>query len=161
MQLLSFFLLSVLTLVHPLHISVTEITLDEKEGELEIMIRIFSDDLEQAIRTESKNPDLKFLGAGVTDADKLAWNYLKPRIRLTAGGEPLTLKYLGHEKDEDVMIFYIQVQPVQKFETISVMNSIITELYDDQANIVNVTVGDQTKSLRLLRNNPSGKLSFE
>jgi hypothetical protein len=34
-------------------------------------------------------------------------------------------------------------------------------LYDDQSNLVNVTVEETTKSLRLMRNNPSGKLSFE
>lgn len=161
MQFPFIFLISVLAAVHPLHISVTEITLDEKEHELEIMIRIFTDDLEQAIRTESKNPDLTIMSPPGTTTDKLVWNYMQTRFKLTAGGKQLSLKYLGHEKDEDVTVFYIQVHPMQKFETISITNSIITEVYDDQSNLVNVTVGETTKSLRLMRNNPSGKLSFE
>lgn len=161
MPFLSFFLITVLTVVHPLHISVTEISLDEKENELEIMIRVFTDDLEQAIRSERKNPDLNLWSPGKTTTDKLAWEYLQPKFKLTSGGEVLNLKYLGHEKDEDVTVFYIQVQPMQKFEAISVTNSIITELYDDQSNLINVTLGETTKSLRLMRNNPSGKLSFE
>lgn len=161
MPFLSFFLITVLTVVHPLHISVTEISLDEKENELEIMIRVFTDDLEQAIRSERKNPDLNLWSPGKTTTDKLAWEYLQPKFKLTSGGEVLNLKYLGHEKDEDVTVFYIQVQPMQKFETISVTNSIITELYDDQSNLINVTLGETTKSLRLMRSNPSGKLSFE
>lgn len=161
MQLFSVFFISVLAFVHPLHISVTEITLDDKEQELEIMIRVFTDDLEQAIRAESKNPELNIMKpAGIT-TDKLVWNYMQSRFKITANGEQLNLKYLGHEKDEDVTVFYVQVQPMQKFETISITNSIITELYDDQSNLVNVTLGETTKSLRLMRNNPSGKLSFE
>lgn len=161
MPFLSVFLITFLTVVHPLHISVTEISLDEKEHELEIMIRVFTDDLEQAIRSERKNPDLNLWSPGKTTTDKLVWEYLQPKFKLTSGGEVLNLKYLGHEKDEDVTVFYIQVQPMQKFETISITNSIITELYDDQSNLINVTLGETTKSLRLMRSNSSGKVSFE
>jgi hypothetical protein len=161
MQFLPFFLIAGLTLVHPLHISVTEITLDEKEHELEIMIRIFTDDLEQAIRSENKTPDLNILKPVNITTDDLIWNYLRSKFKLTVNGQSLPMKYLGHEKDDDVMVFYVQVQPAQKFEAISITNSILTELYDDQSNLVNVTVEETTKSLRLMRNNPSGKLSFE
>lgn len=161
MQLLPVLLISFFAAVHPLHISVTDITLDEKERELEIMVRVFADDLEQAIRTEKQNKNLSFVSAGSADIDKLAWEYMKPRFKLSIDGELLAVNYLGHEKDEDVFVFYIQVQPAKKFETISVTNTIITEFYEDQSNLVNVTLGENTKSLRLMRNNPSGKLSFE
>lgn len=161
MQLLAIFFISLITFVHPLHISVTEITLDEKENELEIMMRVFTDDLEAAIRNEKNNPDLSLVNPPNTTLDKIVWDYLQTRFKITANGEQLNLKYLGHEKDEDVIVFYVQVQPAKKFETISITNSIITELYDDQSNLINVTVGETTRSLRLMRNNPSGKLSFE
>lgn len=161
MQLLPIFFISLTIFVHPLHISVTEITLDEKENELEIMMRVFTDDLEAAIRSEKNNPDLSLVNPRNTTLDKIAWDYLQTRFKITANGEQLNLKYLGYEKDEDVIVFYVQVQPAKKFETISITNSIITELYDDQSNLINVTVGETTRSLRLMRNNPSGKLSFE
>lgn len=161
MPLISIFLSSVLILLHPLHISVTEITWDEKEKELEIMLRIFTDDLELAVRSTKNDAELNLLNPLNTTTDKLAWEYLQPRIKLTADGKLQAVKYLGHETDEDVLIFYIQVQPVKKFTTIGITNSILTELYEDQANLVNMTVNDETKSLRLMRNNPSGRLSFD
>lgn len=161
MPLIAIFLSSVLIFLHPLHISVTEITLDEKEKELEIMIRIFTDDLELAIRNAKKDTDLNLLNPSNTTTDKLVWEYLQPRFKLIADGKIQTVKYLGHETDEDVLIFYIQVQPVKKFTTIEITNSIITEFYDDQANLINMTVKDETKSLKLMRDNPSGKLSFD
>jgi hypothetical protein len=161
MTFISFFISSVLLLVHPLHISVTEITLDQKEKELEIMIRIFTDDLELAVREMKHDENLTLLKTQGTTIDKLAWEYLESRFKISADRESKTLKYLGHETDEDVMIFYVQVEPIERFETLSITNNILTELYDDQANLVNVTVNDDTKSLRLMRNNPSGKLSFD
>lgn len=161
MPFVSIFLSSVLILFHPLHISVTEITWDEKEKELEIMLRIFADDLEFAIRNAKNDSELNLLKPSNTTTDKLAWEYLQSRFRLKADGMIQSIKYLGHETDEDVLILYIQVLPVEKFETLDITNSIITELYDDQANLVNVTIDDKTKSLRLIRDNPSGKLSFD
>jgi hypothetical protein len=161
MPLISIFLSSVLTLLHPLHLSVTEITLDEKEKELEIMLRVFTDDLELAIRNAQHDAELDLLNPSNTTTDKLAWEYLQPRFKLVTDGKVQPVKYLGHEADENVLVFYIQVQPVKNFTTIGITNSILTELYEDQANLVNITVGDDTKSLRLMRHNPSGELSFE
>lgn len=160
MQLSLIYLSSILLFFHPLHVSVTEITLDEKEKELEIVLRVFTDDLELAMRNATGDPELNLLSPANTNIDKLAWEYLQPRFTLSVDGKPQPVKYLGHEQSEDVFIFYIQAQPVKKFKTINITNSIITELYDDQSNLINMTVNEKTKSLRLMRNNPSGNLSF-
>lgn len=160
MQLSLIYLSSILLFFHPLHVSVTEITLDEKEKELEIVLRVFTDDLELAMRNATGDPELNLLNPANTNIDKLAWEYLQPRFTLSVDGKPQPVKYLGHEQSEDVFIFYIQAQPVKKFKTINITNSIITELYDDQSNLINMTVNEKTKSLRLMRNNPSGNLSF-
>lgn len=161
MTFISFFISSVLILAHPLHISVTEIALDPKEKELEIMIRVFTDDLEVAIQEMKNDETLNILKPGNSTIDKLAWEYLQPRFKISSDRVMQPIKYLGHEIDDDVIIFYVQVESIENFETLSITNNILTELYDDQANLVNVTVKEETKSLRLVRNNPSGTLSFD
>jgi hypothetical protein len=62
--------------------------------------------------------------------------------------------------EDDALLCFIQVRAVKKWKTIEVLNSIITETYDDQSNLVHVTVGEKVRSLRLMKNNPSGKLVF-
>jgi hypothetical protein len=147
--------------VHPLHVSVMEIAHDTKEKELEITLRIFTDDLETAIRNKLNQPELAILKPAGSTVDKLTWAYLQPQLNIMLDGKKQTLKYLGHEKDEDAIIFYIQVQPVKTWRTIEIRNSVLTELYEDQSNLVNVAFGEETKSLRLMRDNPSGRLSFD
>lgn len=161
MKFIAFIVASFFVLAHPLHVSVTEVAFDAKEDELEITLRVFTDDLELAIREAKKDNNLNLLKPVNTTIDKLVWEYLEPRVKISVEGKPQAVKYLGHEKEEDVFIFYVQVQPVKNFQTLSITNSIITELYHDQANLVNVTINDKTKSLRLMRNNPSGTLSFD
>ena len=148
--------------MHPVHVSVTEITLDEKEKELEIISRIFLDDLETSIRDANKQPELKLLEPGTNiTTDQVVWGYLQQRFKIMLDGKPQKVKYLGHEIEGEAMLCFIQVSNVKRIETIEVFNNAITELYDDQSNLVHVTVRSTVKSLRLMRDNPSGKLTFE
>lgn len=155
-------ILSAVLTIHPVHVSVTEISFDGKEKELEIITRIFIDDLETAIREAKKQPGLNLLepGSAVT-TDQLVSEYLQSRFRVMLNGKTQKIKYIGHEVENPAMLCYIQIQNVKKLESIEVFNSVLTELYDDQSNLVNVTLGESVKSLRLMRDNPSGKLAFE
>jgi hypothetical protein len=149
-------------LFHPLHISVTEITFDEKEKELEIVSRIFLDDLQTAIRESKKLPELDLLApTGGMTTDQLVSAYLMQRLKLSIKGKPLTVKYLGHEIESEAILCYVQVSNIRKLESIEIFNSIITELHEDQSNLVHVTVREKVKSLRLMKDNPSGTLTFE
>lgn len=148
--------------VHPIHISVTEIEYDEREKELEIITRIFTDDLELAIRTQRNDPELELLNLPAeTRLDDLVKPYLLQQINIQLDGKAQTLKYLGHEQDGDAHVFFIQVQPVKKWKSITVQNQVLLETYDDQSNIVHVTVREKTRSMRLMRNNEAGSLAFD
>lgn len=148
-------------LVHPIHISVTEIEYDTKDKALEIMTRIWIDDLEEAIRDRQKDRTVNLLNpsAGVT-TDQLVSSYLEAHFRVSLDGKVQRPNYLGHERDGDALICFLEIGGVKKWKLIEVMNDVIMEVYDDQSNIVHVTVGETVKSLRLTESNPSGKLPF-
>lgn len=147
--------------IHPVHVSVTEISFDGKEKELEIVSRIFWDDLEKSIREAKKLPELNLMEPGTTlTTDQLVWEYLQRRFKITLNGKAQKLKYLGHEVESEAILCYIQVANVKKFETIEIFNSTLTEFHEDQSNLVHVTQGETVKSLRLMRDNPTGKLTF-
>jgi hypothetical protein len=160
-MLYSFILSLFLGLLHPLHISVTEIEFDEKEKELEIVTRIFTDDLETAIRAQRQMPELDLLNPppGFT-TDQLVKDYLFQQLSITLDGKAQKLNFLGIEKDDEAVVCYVQITPVKKWKTITVTNRVLLEMFDDQSNLVHVTVQGKVRSLRLMRNNPSGSLTF-
>ena len=148
--------------LHPLHISVTEIEFDEKDKALEIMMRVFMDDLELTLRNHLKQPELDIMDPKNGMAlDQMMTNYLKDRFKISLDNKPQTVNYLGHEKEGDAFIFYIEVTKVKKWKTIHILNSIITETHEDQSNLVHVTVRDKVRSLRLTRDTPADKLTFD
>lgn len=147
--------------LHPMHVSVTEIEMDEKEKRLEIMMRVFIDDLETTLRQHFRQPELDVLEPKAQSLDVLMQAYLKARFQISLDGKPQVIKYLGNERDHEAFVFYIEVEKVKKWKTIQVQNSIITEIYDDQSNLVHVTRGETVHSMRLTRSKPSDILNFE
>ena len=148
--------------LHPIHVSVTEIEFDKKDAALEIMMRVFIDDLELTLRNSVNNAELDILNppAGTT-IDQLMSNYLTDHFQIALDGKARDPRYLGHEREGDAMIFFIEVADVSNWKTIKVHNDIIMSTYEDQSNLVHVYVDDKVKSLRLTRDTPADSLTFD
>ena len=147
--------------LHPIHISVTEIDYNEKNKSIEIISRIFIDDLELSIRNQKKNPELEILNPAGATTDQLIQEYIKDRFRLVLDKKMVTIKYLGHEVEDLSLVCYLEVEDVKKFKSIEVTNSTMTETHDDQSNLVHVTLNGKVKSLRLMKDGYKGVLQFE
>lgn len=148
--------------VHPIHVSVTEIEFDEKDKALEIMMRVFIDDLELSLRNSLNQPELDILDPkNRVTIDQLVGDYLKKHFKISLDNKLQKTTYLGHERESEAFIFYIEVSNVKKWKTIAIQNDIIIATHNDQSNLVHVTVKDKVKSLRLTKNTPADKLTFD
>lgn len=146
---------------HPIHVSVTEIEMDEKDKRLEIMMRLFIDDLELTLRNRLNQPELDLLAKTESERDALISKYLDDHFKLSLDGKFQKNGYIGHEQEDLAFIVYIEVPKVQKWKTIQVNNDVIMETHSDQSNLVHVTFRDTIKSLRLTKSNPIDKLTFD
>jgi len=148
--------------LHPVHISVSEINFSEKDKALQITSRIFVDDLEQSIRNTRKEPELDILAPknGLT-TDQLVGDYLRDHFKVKIDGKPQKMKLLGHEVEDVAIICYIEIENVKKVKSIEVFNDVITEIHDDQSNLVHVTYKAPVKSARLMRDKPTEVFTFE
>ena len=151
----------ILTSLHPLHVSVTEIEMDHKDKRLEIMMRVFMDDLEVTLREKYKTPDLDVLNPKGRTLDQMMDEYLKQHFKIALDNNAQAMKYLGHEQEGEAFIFYIEVDKVKKWKTIQIQNDIIMEIYDDQSNLVHVTSNETVRSLRLTTKRSVDQLTFE
>lgn len=154
-------LYSIFLLLHPLHISVTEIEYNEKVQALQIISRIFVDDLEVAIRAKTGKQELDILNPkqGLSTRQLVA-DYLNDHLKIKLDGKAQTLNFLGYEEENFALICYIEIEKVKGFKIIEVENTVITETYDDQSNLVHVTYKGPVKSTRLMREKQSDKFTF-
>lgn len=145
---------------HPVHVSVTEIEYDPAEKELEIMMRIFVDDLENALRQYHKQAGLDILNTDDATAKKLIGAYVLSHFNVVLDKKKTQMEYLGQEVEGQAFICYILVSGISSWTTCEVTNNVLFELYDDQSNIVHVTSGGVTHSRRLVPDNQAGIFSF-
>lgn len=147
--------------LHPMHVSVTEVQYNEKNKSFEIISRIFIDDLELSIQAEKKNESLDLLnpGSGMT-TDQLVSEYIGQHLQIRLDGKSAKLNFIAHEIDDIALVCYLEVEGVRKVNIIEVTNSVIQETHADQSNLVHVTYKGPVKSLRLTRENPTGKLDL-
>ena len=155
------FLLILGSWFHPLHLSISELVLNQKNGNLEISHRIFVDDLQDALKertgivldlTKPKDAQL---------AQEMVGDYLQQHFRLQLNGKAVRPNYLGYEVEEDAIWAYMEVPKVRKISDVNVQNTLFFKRFTDQLNLVNVKVGDKLQSLRLDAGEPSGSLQFK
>ena len=156
------FLYSLILLVHPIHVTNTEIMYNEDRKSFEIISRIFIDDLETCIRHSNGMPALNILepSNGLT-TNGLIENYLRQHFQLKADDKLKDFNFLGSETDGAAIVCYFEIEKINKAKTIEVANDVMFELYDDQSNLVHITYNEPVKSVRLTHEKPSEVFMFE
>ena len=144
--------------LHPFHVSTTEVNHNAKDKTLEISCKIFADDFESCL-AKQYHTKVDLSSASVKTAmDSLVKKYLTSHLQITADSKPVTMNYLGFEKENDAANIYLEVENVASVKRIDITDSILQDLYDDQINIVHVIVGGSRKSTKL--DYPSKTASF-
>ncbi len=144
---------------HPLYVTVTEISHNAKEKTLEISCKIFTNDFEGALQKEfNAKVDLSQPKDKKT-ADKLVNDYIVKHLQLKVDGKPVSLQFVGSEKETDATWSYFQVSNVLSVKRIDIMNSLLYESFSNEINIMHVNVGDNKKSSKL--NSPDVSAVFE
>lgn len=146
---------------HPIHISVTEVNYNEKSKSLQITCRAFVDEIELGVRSQRKEPELDILEPKNSLTTKqLIGSYLAAHLKIKIDGKPAKINFLGHEKEDISFVCYLEIENVKKLKTIEVFNDLITEIHDDQSNLVHVTFKAPVKSARLTREVTSEIFTF-
>ncbi|MDR9456501.1 MAG: hypothetical protein RI572_03735 [Salegentibacter sp.] len=157
---LFFILTSFKVAAHEYYLSVTEINYKTESQSLQIITRVFVDDFENVLRKRFNNDIRLVKDAEEGPVRKMIERYLRQKLQLKSNGKKHQLKYLGKEYDNDQMILYIEVEKVAPFTEISITNSILTDLFDDQKNVVHVKVNGVTKSLLFQKNEDKKSFKF-
>jgi hypothetical protein len=134
---------------HPLHVSTTDISFNAKDSQLEIICTIFTDDFESALEKQfHAKADLNRVDMHAA-MDVMVKNYINSHLQLKAGNAVIKPNYLGFEINREAVNVYIESAKVAAPKTIEAEVTILQDLYQDQLNIVHMTVNGTRKSTRL------------
>ncbi|MFD2587583.1 DUF6702 family protein [Croceitalea marina] len=163
LSLLSVFILfTSFTIAHKFYVSVTNINYSEKTDALQITSRIFIDDLEALLQERYEIT----AGLGTKEESELAdtyiEKYLKAKFVLELNEEGVSYDYIGKKYDNDVVIFYLELPNVgfEGLKSIGIQNDVLSDLYEEQKNLVHIKWKGKKKSFVLIRENNKGMLNL-
>ena len=144
---------------HDYHTSLTEVRYNPKSKTLEVAVKVFTDDLETALSTKHKT---KIILSKTDKIESLVANYVKEKLQIrTSKGTEIGLRYIGREAENDVAWLYLESAevPVTDLKKLTITNRILTEIFNDQMNILTLEIPGKKSSF--LFNQSSEKHLFE
>ena len=125
---------------HTFHFSKTEINFDEKNHTFNITLHIFIDDLERVV--QSTNKEKLFIGTDKEnkETDKAIEAYLNKKFSIEIDHKKINTVWVGKEtaRDMQAIYVYLSAEKIKNAQQMHITNSILTEVFSDQKNIVQV-----------------------
>lgn len=145
-------------LKHPFYISVIDIKHDVKQHTLNISVKLFTNDIEEALKkTTTKSIDL-LNPKNKAEMETELMNYTKKRLSIALNNKTTTLDFIGYEKEEDAIWTYLQIKKVATPKNIKIDTKLLYDFLTQQSCIIHAEINGVKKSSKV--NNPDSKVEF-
>jgi hypothetical protein len=142
---------------HKFHTSFTEANYNAEAGTLEVTLRTFPDDLEEALRRR------KPIAAREPPAGKDRQKEFEERVAAyvaetflirTGRGDPVKISWVGMDAGVDSAWLYFEARVPAGASDLRLSNRLLFDLFDDQINLVNLKTAGGRAALRFERGKP-------
>ncbi|MGD1944932.1 MAG: DUF6702 family protein [Croceivirga sp.] len=147
---------------HKFYVTVTNVNYSDKDDAFQVTTRIFIDDFEEVLKERYGIDAYLATDKESAIADEYIEKYLRTKFLVHLNGEQATYNFIGKKYDDDVVICYIEIPDVglETLKTMEFDNEILTDLFDEQKNIVHVKWNGNKRSFVMIKSNAKGMLNF-
>jgi hypothetical protein len=126
---------TLMALAHPFHVGITEIRLVDSDVSADVQIQVthklFRDDVEAA-------------SASLGSIEKYVMARFGMRQFVRENEQIIPLKWVGLEYEDDVVWIYLDGVASANFTSITAQNTLLTEWFADQSNLIHWYSGQRT-----------------
>ncbi len=160
-----FFLVSLLLVLssfvtHKFYVSVTQIEHNAEQESLQIISRVFIDDIEDLLQERYDSLIVLNPEEESSKAEDYLKKYFDQKLKIKVNNKEVSFSFLGKEYEDDLIICYLEINNISSFQNIEISNEVLMDLFEEQQNIVHVRKNDQRKSLILESGKSNGLLNF-
>jgi hypothetical protein len=149
------------TVIHKYYVSVTQIEFVKEKESLQIISRIFIEDLEDVLQLRYKEDLIIKKENEAPDVNFYIERYLKGKLIFKINGEEKAFNYLGKEIDNDIVVCYLEILDIKEITTFEIQNLVLFDLYAEQQNVVRTNINSKNKSFILIKENDKALLNFK
>lgn len=128
---------------HPLHTTMTELSHDPAARVLSATLRVFADDFSAAVM-----PAVARRAEVVVPPDSAILRYVSARfVVATRGASRVPMRWCGMRREGDVLFLCLRGTVQGPLAGASLRNTLLTEMFADQVNIVQASYGGRRRTL--------------
>jgi len=143
-------MMAMLSLYHPFFVSMTEMDYNAKDKELEVSVRIFTDDFENAIRKYHPGVKVDILHpASQEQMNQFVNDYIQKHLQLKINGASVQISFAGYEQQSESIWSYFEVKNITGIKKLDVTNSLLHDYNTNQINMMHVKVNDNEQNYKL------------
>ena len=150
---------------HPLRLSLCEIEYVSNTRMISIHLKMFLTDVNEAIVFDPNSDELAFCQPNESlKANQLLLNYISRFFYVKANGKIIPLqikkKRLSGDGENTALWVYFENSKPLLLKSLEIKNTVFTDLFFDQTNIIYVHINSDSTSLMLNKRTPSHTLTF-
>ncbi len=146
--------------LHKYYMSITQINFVEKQHAVQIISRVFIDDLETELNATSSQKIELATNHETKNIDSIYEHYLKEKLNFTINNKASNFNFIGKEYHNNMVVFYLEIPNINNIANFTIQNSLLTTNFQEQENIVKTTIYNKNNSLILTANNPRKSITF-
>lgn len=137
--------------LHEFHASKCLIEYQSDEKAIQISLHLFIDDVEEALRRQGADKLFLCSEKESKPAGVYLERYLRQNLQLKLDGKERAFRFVGKEASDDWMGMwcYLEVDEVSAFKELSLTNTLLTEAFSDQKNLVSIVGPNRQKNALL------------
>lgn len=147
--------------IHKFYVSVTEIDYVKEKKSVQIVMRIFVDDLETVLKKRYDAQLVLTEKNESKDVDMYLQRYIKEKFQVKINGATSDYVFLGKEYETDIVYCYLEIKNISNIKSFEIVNKLLFDVFDEQQNIVKTNINSQNKSFILIPQNDKGLLNFK
>jgi hypothetical protein len=132
---------------HKIHVSVAQLEYNPRLQNVEVVLRVYADDLENALSRHARRP-IKLDPEKDKEAGEVVMGYLRQHFELkNSAGKPVRFAWVGIESQVDMFWLYFQGKLPAGLSGTQLKNRVFCDLFEDQVNIVNTKLSGKPLGL--------------
>ncbi|OUJ75527.1 DUF6702 family protein [Hymenobacter crusticola] len=152
--------ISLLAAAHAYHASIMELHYNASKQQLEVSLKVFTDDFEKALST-GQPISISLDQSPKPQVTALVTALLRRSVVFgTKPGEALPIQFIGIQKETDAHWLYFAVKLAKPVNGIYLRHSLLEDTFPDQMNIVNVEANGKKQSALFKDGDESQKLAW-
>ena len=157
---LKILIIPILIFFHPIHVTLTTINQTEGTDSMKVFFRMYYDDFLADYSSYDPKTDLKKISNDESFPAELAFKYFNERVQIYVNNKRISGQIEGIKVLDNELFLNLIYKSSSDPKKIRIRSRVLTELYEDQINMIFLNINKHETALRLTPDNDKETWEF-